>query len=218
MTVRIECPCGHSVQVPEALRNTRVKCPVCGELLSIEGIARESTASTAAESPVFSSDSDADSASEPTEMPQKPGSGESTAGENFISRLNGSGAFFFLGLPAPAWFTESSMTLTPQRVRLKSSGLLTRRRVDLSLADISSVETRHSPAWLLLLLAILTLAQGIGVIFLIAFLLVRHSYFIVRCSSTSVAIRLKGDDTAASTFGDTILKAVEQANAGNRTR
>ena len=34
MPANIVCPCGHTVKVPDEQVKTRIKCPVCGELLS----------------------------------------------------------------------------------------------------------------------------------------------------------------------------------------
>lgn len=207
MPSNIECPCGHTVRVPDDMLNTRVKCPVCGELLS-------STSATYSVDPVDESetsgsiaDDGADSAQYETPFEQeKPETPQPSAGQGPF-RLNGAGAFLFLGLPMPAGFTDSSLILLPERVRLKSSGLLTNRRADLRLSEISSVETRRCPAWYLLLLGLLTVAQGIGLIFLIAFVFVRHSYLILKCSQMTIAIRFSGDDSDACAVGDAILQA-----------
>lgn len=204
MPSNIECPCGHTVRVPDDMLNTRVKCPVCGELLSS---ASATYSVDAPEAPEPNADNGADSAQNETPLEhEKLDASPSSAGRG-PSRLNGSGAFLFLGLPMPAGSTESSLILLPERVRLKSSGLLTTRRADLRLSEISSVETRRCPAWYLLLLGLLTLAQGIGLVFLIAFVFVRHSYLILKGSHMTVAIRFRGNDSDACAVADAILQA-----------
>ena len=108
----------------------------------------------------------------------------------------------------PAGFTQSSLILLPERVRLKSSGLLSTRRADLRLSKITSAETRRCPAWYLLLIGILLLpANGAGLVFLIAFLFVRHSFLILRCDTAAIAIRFKGDDSDACAVSDAIQQA-----------
>lgn len=106
------------------------------------------------------------------------------------------------------------MTLLPERVRIKSSGLLGTRRLDLRLPEITSAETRRCPPWYLLLPGFLLLsANGIGLIFLFAFFLVRHSYLILKCGTATVAIRFKGDDTDACAIGDAILQAAHSSTS-----
>lgn len=219
MPANIECPCGHTVRVPDDLTNTRIKCPVCGELLSAvaaqpDDATSEETRQPSAEALNFEPDS-ATASSQPTESetdtsdyPDATSTGRSRLASNF----HGKGAFLFAGLPMPSLVTEAKVALLPERVRIKSSGLSGSRHLDLRLSEVTSVETRRCPGWYFLLLAILFLpANGVGLIFLLPFLFVRHSYLIVRCGNTSVAIRFSGDDTDARSVGDAILQA---ASAG----
>ena len=214
MPLNIDCPCGHTVRIPDEMATGRVKCPVCGELLSVE---RVSPGSESASSAVGSTpNSHSDTASEQSEQRsynKRDDDGVSTgpAATRNTSILHATGGFLFAGLPTPSFFTESTLTLLPERVRLKSSGLLTTRRVDLRLSEITSAETRQSPAWYLLLPGILLLAQGVGLIFLVAFLFVRHSFLILRCGPATVAVRFKGDDTDACAISDAILQAATKS-------
>jgi Na+-transporting methylmalonyl-CoA/oxaloacetate decarboxylase gamma subunit len=216
MPANIECPCGHTVRVPDDLVNTRIKCPVCGELLSVAAAqsdheprqephqppvppSKVTEDSTAASTQSTSSEANAADSPDPT----------SSGLSRPTSNLHGKGAFTFAGLPTPAFFTKASVALLPERVRIKSSGPFGARHLDLRLSEVTSVETRR-PGWFLLLPGILLLpANGVGVVFLILFMLLRHSYLIVRCGNTSVAIRFSGDDTDARAAGDDILQAAQ---------
>lgn len=213
MPLNIDCPCGHNVRIPDEMATGRVKCPVCGELLSVTSPQPEpesvSKRKTSAEAATGKQADETSGMEEPDSYRRRDDNGTSaeTSSIRNGSILHGTGGFLFAGLPTPSFFTESSLTLLPERVRMKSSGLLSTRRVDLRLSEITSAETRQSPAWYLLLPGILLLAQGIGLIFLLAFLFVRHSFLILRCGSTTVTVRFKGDDTDACTLSDAILQA-----------
>jgi hypothetical protein len=220
MPANIECPCGHTVQVPDEMVNTRIKCPVCGELLSAESAQPgDQQSSDPIPSQVEPSRSTADpqatskSARREPSGPKTTTSGKtqstSTAASRTVSSFHANGGFLFAGLPTPSFFTDSSVNLLPERVRIKTTGPFGSRRLDLRLSEVTSAETRRCPAWYLLVPGLLTLAQGIGLIFLIAFLFVRNSYLILRCGTATVAIRFKGDDSDACAIGDAILKAAQ---------
>jgi len=218
MPANIECPCGHTVQVPDEMVQTRIKCPVCGELLSADVAQPEFEPLNDADlSPVEPSQNPAGapvaSRSEKRETSRpKPTSSDQTqstanAGARKVSSFHAKGGFLFAGLPTPSFFVNSSVNLLPERVRIKTAGPFGSRRIDLKLSEVSSAETRRCPAWYLLVPGILTMAQGVGLIFLIAFLFVRHSFLIVKCGTATVTIRFKGDDTDACAIGDAILQA-----------
>ena len=220
MPANVECPCGHTVRVPDELLNTRVKCPVCGELLSTAAARPDDDPSQKLEhTPVESSQGvsgSTDTSAQSTEAesgeanyPDLTSSGKARS----VSSLHAKGGFLFAGLPTPSFLAESRLTLLPERVQIKSSGLLGTRRLDLlRLSEITSAETRRGPAWYLLILGIpLLLAKGFGLILLLAFLFVRHSYLILRCGNATVAVRFKGDDTDACAIGDAILQAAQTA-------
>ncbi len=224
MPANIECPCGHTVQVPDEMVNTRIKCPVCGELLTAESARPELEPSNApVPSPVEPSQNPANSPASPRAAGRessgaKPKTSEpnrkaSTTAPGNVSSFHGKGGFLFAGLPTPSFFTVSSVNLLPERVRIKSKGPFSSRRVDLRLSAFTSVETRQCPAWYLLIPGLLFLAQGVGLIFLVAFLFVRNSYLIVKCGTATVAIRFKGDDTDACAVGDAILHAAQPETA-----
>lgn len=215
MPANIECPCGHTVRVPDELTNTRIKCPVCGELLSATD-ARPDDAPTeefrqpSAKASTITADSTTvspqptESESDTSDYPDVTSTGRSRMASSF----DGKGAFLFAGLPMPSLVTESTVGLLPERVRIKSKGLFGNRHLDLRLSEVTSIETRRCPGWYFLLLAILFLpANGVGLIILLPFLFVRHSYLIVRCGNSSVAIRFSGDDTDARSVGDAIIQA-----------
>ncbi|MDA1159988.1 MAG: hypothetical protein O2983_10285 [Planctomycetota bacterium] len=102
------------------------------------------------------------------------------------------------------------MSLLLEQVRVQTIGPSGSRRLDLRLSEVTSVEIRRCPGWYLLLLVVLLLpANGVGLVFLIPFLFVRHSYLILKCGTATVAIRFKGDDTGAGAIGDAILKVNE---------
>ena len=222
MPVNIECPCGHSVRIPDEMANSRVKCPVCGELLTPP---REQAAEASFDSPgrgVVES-------SRPVSTPQAPGSDSidqplpvqpPAVQIRKVTHLEGSGAFLLAGLPIPSFYSSSALTLLPERIRLKSSGLFTTRRADISLSAITSGESRRCPGWYLLVPGILLLpANGIGLVFLIALLFVRHSFVILRSDTASVVVRIKGDDSDACAVLDAVLQAANRASQqidGNR--
>lgn len=218
MPANIECPCGHTVCVPDELVNTRVKCPVCGELLSAADARPDKEPPEEREqspgehlkhaTPDLSGTSLQSTESEPVyEKQRMPTANEEPRSS---SNFHAKGSFLFTGLPMPSFFTESSVTLLPDRVRVKSSGLLRIRRLDLRLSKMTSVETRRCHAWYLLVPGILLLAaNGFGLIFLILFFFSGHSYLILRCGNAKVAVRFKGDDTDACAVGDAILQAAQ---------
>ena len=116
------------------------------------------------------------------------------------------------GLPIPSFFTKTSVTLLPERVHIKAAGLFSSRRLDLRLSEVTSVETRQCPDWSLFLLGVLLLpANGAGLILLIAFLFIRHSYLILKCGTATAAIRFNDDDIDACAIGDAILQAAQTA-------
>jgi hypothetical protein len=207
------------VRVPDELVNTRIKCPVCGELLSTDAARPDEEPPKQPDpAPVERSKTASDSSAKSP----KPAKSEliyekqkaSTASEEprTASNFHANGGFLFAGLPMPSFFNESSVTLLPERVRIKSSGPFGTRRLDLRLPDITSAETRRCPAWYLLVPGFLLLAaQGVGLLFLLAFLFARHSYLILRCGNATVAVRFKGDDTDACAIGDAILQAAQTA-------
>ncbi|MGZ0165008.1 MAG: hypothetical protein ACKVII_13885 [Planctomycetales bacterium] len=228
MPANIECPCGHTVQVPDEMLKTRIKCPVCGELLAAESarpeVQQSSDAVLLPDEPLRGSDSspaaprsarrETSGAKAKTSKPERT---TPTAASGKVSSFHAKGGFLFAGLPVPSFFTDTSVTLLPERVRIKTTGPFGSRRVDLRLSEVTSAETRRCPAWYLLVPGLLTLAQGIGLIFLIAFLFVRNSYLILRCGTATVAIRFKGDDTDASEIGDAILQATQTAGSATRS-
>ena len=235
MSVTIECPCGHTVRLPDGMDQGRVKCTVCGELLAASDATPDPP-----EDDMFEDNSDHQDAldhnaeteeavaldaavQKETRSPASP-SGRAKSAKppkpkpvpkpvpkphrTNMNHFEGRGGFHFAGLLTPSCFTRSSLTLLPERVRLKSTGFFITRRVDLRLCEIASGETRRSLAWYLLLPGILTLAQGVGVIFLFAFLFVRHSYIVLRCGGTNFTVRFTGgDDSDACAIVDAILQA-----------
>jgi len=220
MPANIECPCGHTVQVPDEMLKTRIKCPVCGELLAAESarpeVEQSSDAVPSPVEPLRGSDTspaaprsarrETSGAKAKTSEPERT---TPTAASGKVSTFHGKGGFLFAGLPTPSFFTDSSVNLLPERVRIKTAGPFGSRRIDLRLSEFTSVETRHCPAWYLLVPGLLLLAQGVGLIFLILFLIVRNSYLILKCGTATIAIRFKGDDTDACAIGDAILQAAE---------
>lgn len=224
MPADIECPCGHTVRVPDELVKTRIKCPVCGELLSAESALSAVKPSAAPRSPPLDPSQDSDTAGETTKSATRessepkatasaqtqPSSKDDSDG---VSTFHALGGFLFAGLPIASFFTKASVTLLPQRVGIKTAGLFSSRRLDLKLSEVTSVETRRSPDWFLLLLGILLLpANGAGLILLIVFLFTRHSFLILRCGTATVAIRFNGDDTDACAIGNAILLAASSSN------
>lgn len=224
MPPNIECPCGHTVQVPDEMMNTRIKCPVCGELLSADAARSEFEQSNDADPlPVEPSQNTTHSPATSRSTSRKPSESKGTtsgqtpsttnAGSRKVSSFHANGGFLFAGLPTPSFFVASSVNLLPERVRIKSAGPFGSRRIDMRLSEVTSAETRRCPAWYLLVLGLLLIAQGVGLIFLVAFLFVRHSYLILKCGTATVAIRFTGDDTDACAIGDAILHAA-QAESG----
>ncbi|NQV23077.1 MAG: hypothetical protein HQ518_01810 [Rhodopirellula sp.] len=204
--------------------DTRVKCPVCGELLSAEtaqpALEPADAAATAPREPTSSTPraTAGDAAGVPkaaaspdeTRASSKPAQRPPTMANS--SHLHAKGGFLFVGLPMPSFFAESSVTLLPERVRLKLSGPFSTRRLDLRLSAITSAETRRTPAWYLLPIGTLLLpANGVGLIFLAAFLFVRHSFLILRAGSATFALRIDRDDTAACAVADAILQAAQSS-------
>ena len=219
MPANIECPCGHTVRVPDELVKTRIKCPVCGELLSAKDSRPEAEPSSAVDSSPTDPSQDSDAVWETTKSAARESSDRkatastqtqqpSKADSDSVSAFHAMGGFLFAGLPIASFFTKASVTLLPQRVGIKTAGLFCTRRLDLRLSEVTSAETRRSPDWFLFLLGILLLpANGAGLILLIVFLFTRHSFLILRCGTATVAIRFNGDDTDACAIGDAILQA-----------
>lgn len=243
MSVTIECPCGHTVRLPDGMDRGRVKCTVCGELLAVSDakddtpneevlnptagdqhvVAPEDAFQTEAPPPAPPSGR---SKSEGPRTPQPERHSEQARQANQerqlkqhsskVTHFHGHAGFRFVGLPIPSFFSQSSLTLLSDRARLKSSGFFCTRRVDLLLSGITSGEIRRCPAWYLLVPGILLLAaDGLGLIFLIAFLFVRHSFLILNCGATSVVVRFKADDTDACAVADAILQAAINERQGN---
>lgn len=218
MPANIECPCGHTVRVPDELVKTRVKCPVCGELLSAadarpdEDPREERTQAPVEHLKQTTTDSSGTSPQSTESEPvyEKQSTPTASHQSRTVANFHATGGFLFAGLPTPSFLTESSVTLLTERVRIESSGFLGTRRVDLRLSEMTSAETRRCPAWYLLVPGFLLLAaNGLGLIFLILFLFVRHSYLILRCGNATVAVRFNGDDADACTIGDAILQAAQ---------
>jgi hypothetical protein len=229
MPSNIECPCGHTVQVPDEMLKTRIKCPVCGELLAAESarpeVQQSSDAVLLPDEPLRGSDS---SPAEPRSARREtsgvkaktsePKRTTPTAASGKVSSFHAKGGFLFAGLPTPSFFTDSSVNLLPERVRIKAAGLFGSRRVDLRLSEVTSVETRRCLGWYLLPLGVLFLpANGSGLILILLFPFVRHSYLIVKCGTATVAVRFKGDDTDACAIGNAILNAAQTAGSATRS-
>jgi hypothetical protein len=200
MPANIECPCGHNVRLPDEFTNTRIKCPVCGELLSTataqpDDVPRKERYQPSVEPSQATDDS---SAASPEPTGTRTGNNKQRAATESsqprtVSDLHAKGCVLLAGLPTPSFFTRCSVMLLPDRVRIESSGLLGARRLDFRVSEITSAEIRRCPGWYLLVL--------------LAFLVVRHSFLILHCGSATVAIRFKADDTDATTLGDAILQA-----------
>jgi hypothetical protein len=215
MPANIECPCGHNVRLPDEFTNTRIKCPVCGELLSTataqpDDVPRKERYQPSVEPSQATDDS---SAASPEPTGTRTGNNKQRAATESsqprtVSDLHAKGCVLLAGLPTPSFFTRCSVMLLPDRVRIESSGLLGARRLDFRVSEITSAEIRRCPGWYLLVPGFLLLpANGVGLVFLLAFLVVRHSFLILHCGSATVAIRFKADDTDATTLGDAILQA-----------
>ncbi|MFT5324211.1 MAG: hypothetical protein ACI8P0_002072 [Planctomycetaceae bacterium] len=229
MPANIECPCGHIVRVPDEMVNTRIKCPVCGELLAAESARPEVEQSNDADpepaepsrNPANSPATSRSTKREPSE-PKTKTSEQTPSTTNAVSRkvssFHAKGGFLFAGLPIPSFFVDSSVNVLPERVRIKAAGLFGSRRVDLRLSEVTSVETRRCLGWYLLPLGVLFLpANGSGLILILLFPFVRHSYLIVKCGTATVAVRFKGNDSDACAIGDAILQAAQTAGSATRS-
>lgn len=109
MSSNIECPCGHTVRVPDELVNTRVKCTVCGELLSTAAARPvEESPWEAEQVPVESPNPNENSSatsppsteSESVYEKQKPSTASSRPWN--ASNFHAKGGFLFAGLPTPS--------------------------------------------------------------------------------------------------------------------
>jgi hypothetical protein len=110
MPANVECPCGHTVRVHDELLNTRVKCPVCGELLSTAAARPDDDPAQKFEhTPVESSQGvsgSTDTSAQSTEAesgeanyPDLTSSGKARS----VSSLHAKGGFLFAGLPTPCF-------------------------------------------------------------------------------------------------------------------
>jgi hypothetical protein len=226
MSVTIECPCGHAVRVPDGMDHGRIKCTVCGELLSASDAQQDTPDSPAAE---VAEVADQDEAAHTEASPPAPitdrtrpnvpapvksrrrapteAAPEPRPHISNVTQFQGLTGFRFAGLLWPSFFGEASLTLLPGRVRLKSKRLFDNRRADLLLSGITAGETRRVFSLSLFILGVLLLsANGVGLILLLAFVFVRHSFVVLTCGTTSAVVRFKGDDSDACAIVDAILQ------------
>lgn len=224
MSANIVCPCGHTVKVPDEQVKTRIKCPVCGELLSTHSTQPENESAGTSVPPLGHSPmtppasvklpkSANENSSEPTTNTMASDVPSTHEPSRPASSSHAKGGFLFAGLPTPSFFAKSSVSLLLEQVCIQTTGPFGSRCLDLTLAEVTSFEIRRCPGWYLLLLGVLLLpANGVGLVFLIPFLFVRHSYLILKCGTATVAIRFKGGDTGAGAIGDAILKAASSVS------
>ena len=221
MPANIVCPCGHTVKIPDEQVKTRIRCPVCGELLSTNSALPENESAGTSVLPLGRpSRTPATSAPAPKSADEKSSEPKATTMDSDLpatretsrpaSSFHAKGGFLFAGLPTPSFCAKSSVSLLLEQVLIQTTGPFGSRLLDLRLSEVASVEIRRCPGWYLLFLVVLLLpANGVGLVFLIPFLLIRHSYLILKCGTATVAIRFKGDDTEACAIGDAILQAAQ---------
>lgn len=202
MTVEVTCPCGRRMQVDESLAGKRVKCPTCGELLSVaaehdeaEPVVVETPAARSAPPPSPSSRNLVHSTTR-----------ETVTGKSALKI----GPFLF-----PTWFFgRATLVIGDDRAVLNSQGLFSHSYQELDARKIRSVDTVRMPELSLFLLGLFTLAAGgLGVAFLLLSLLLRPRFLLIRAGSSVLAMRIERDARVAQETAIRISGCVRSARS-----
>ena len=196
MPIEVQCPCGKSLNAPDDYAGKRIKCPVCGELLTVP----------ADESPEEVVEVPAAQVLEKEGGPSSLGAVLRDGSRTASISVTGRPAVARLGMLFPAVVGTTRLWLESDRIVEETRGPLSRRHTEVRIADVESVQITTSRFPLLFLIGVLTLAlQGFGLLVLILWLLVRVRCLAVRSSGTAVVIRMKGPDDAYSAFKEAVM-------------
>ena len=204
MSPDIECPCSRTVRFHDDLRNTRIKCSNCRALLPAVADRPDGGPSEETERPNsqrFNSWSGLDSSLSAGDNRRIGGvSRSSPIIQRTVSRSfqpSREGSIYSRGLPNASLLSQS---------KCHSRAGSDPHQIDSAFRNsayrpstfCSNVGETCRPGWFNLQPGIVLLSEnGIGLLFLFLFMVLRHSYPIVQCGNFSVAIGFSGDDSDA---------------------
>jgi len=104
-------------------------------------------------------------------------------------------------------FGKTTIELHKDRVVELTKGPIYSRDCHVSVAEIDSAEVVTCGNQLYLILGIATLALfGLGVIFLLLFLFVKHKFLVIHSSSNALALSIKGAPEPYHEFKSNVIK------------
>lgn len=211
MPLQIPCPCGKTLKVPENLAGKKVKCPACAEILEVPASPPppqwdpDVVFDEIASSPKPPKPANAASPSITTPVPEVP-SEEAFVTSDVTSVSGGTVVAIWNNGFVPSPFATGTLSLTPERVIETSQRLIGRRRVELLLPRVESAAlVSHGHAGLLLAGFLLLWLYGFGLIFLLAYMLWRPTYLVIRGSNTTLAIMVRGSRQPYEQFLNAVL-------------
>ncbi len=187
------------LRLRDDLAGMRVKCPECGDAVDVPEVGEESNP--------FATETGVTPTAVATTKPvhsKRRIEGVMISG----NPVNGYNGFFY-----PTMFGTAELTLGKTRLVEETKKLFSSRYAEFRLREIESAEilTHRNSAYLML--GILTLGLfGFGLLFFIAYFLVKCKLLMIYTHSRVSVIGIKGDDSAYYEFIDQVLTAAEQAD------
>jgi len=205
MPIEVQCPCGKTLNVGDDLAGRRVKCPVCGEILSVPD--NRDVADSGHEEEYDAVD-DAPPVPRRTRERSRQHSGR-------VPSVSGKPATGLLGLVVPGTFGSTTLSLEDSRVIEETRKPLIRRHTELRLARVESVAISTSRDPRLFVLGLATVpAYGIGIVVLLVWIIRRFRWLSICSDSTSLVVRIQGPDDPYEDFMDAVLDASDAADSG----
>lgn len=196
MPIEVQCPCGKILNAPDEYAGRRIKCQVCGELLTVPQEAGPDEVVEVASTAAAQTDESFGGSAHTVSRGQRE---MTVSGRPAITRY---------GITFPALFGSTRISLESDRVVEETRGPLSRRHAELRLSYVDSVEISTVRFPLLFVLGLATLAaQGLGLVFLAIWVFVRTRCLTVRTASGIVAVRMKASDDRYYEFKDAVMSA-----------
>lgn len=139
--------------------------------------------------------------------PTEPGASYAVVGKPVIGR----GGTLFV-----CTFGQTSIELTDGRVVERTRRIVSRRHCQLLLKEVDSVELVQQGNALWLVLGILTLVLfGLGLVFIVVYVLVPHRFLLVRSKNNLQVLATRGDPANYEFFLARVLAAADATRRGS---
>jgi hypothetical protein len=132
-----------------------------------------------------------------------------------IASFTGKPAVSNYGFLAPAFFGNTTLSLTHNRVIERTQKIIASRNCEVPITRIDSVEITEDGNPLLLVLGFTTIWFGIGILFFALYFIMKYKFLVIRSGSNVQVVVIPGFGSEpinqAKTFMDSVLNTMEQS-------